>query len=313
MKSMYKYILTAVLFMALYPSAQSQNTSENGIGVDDVLVLPPLFEYPVAPDNLEWVERSNWLVEHFWDNFNFKQKSVGQNQLVHAFRTYVVPLHMADRESAIKSVKNLVKKLQKQPTLMLQFTQAAERTVYQPETAELIIDEVYVEFLKGLMSTKKIPDLRKARYKAQLQSLQNCMVGGKLPSFRFTDRNGVNQTYSQTGVPTIIEFGDFDCSDCRIVRLRLETDDELQSIVNEGKARIVFISPDVDEDTVTEWNHGVSKYPETWTVGRAMDLEEVLDLRIVPCLYIIDASGNIVSKNATTDAAIKYVKENMIQ
>ena len=305
--------------MCMYGHAQqlgttvemSDNTATQDEAANELLVLPPLFEYPVAPEDLEWTERSNWLVEHFWDNFDFKQNSVGQSQLVHAFSTYIVPLHMADRAVAIKGVKELIKKLQKNPSLLYQFTSAAERTIYTPQTSELMIDEVYIEFLKAVVSNKKIPALRKVRYEAQLKSLKNSMLGGPLPDFLFTDRQGNPSKYTSAGVPTIIEFGDFDCSDCRIARLRLETDDELQKLVNEGKARIMFISPDADDgEDVANWKAITKDYPQSWTVGKADGLDDVIDLRIVPCIYIVDSKGNIVSKSANTDSAREYVKEH---
>lgn len=299
--------------MAFAPAIMAQETADsvarNDVQADGVLVLPPLFEYPVAPEELAWDERSNWLAQHFWDSFDFKQKSVGQSQLLHAFRTYVVPLHMAERSIALEAVSDLLKKLQKSPTLLLQFTQAAERTIYEPQTAELLIDEVYVQFLKAIISHKKIPDLRKARYKAQMQSLGNCLVGSKMPAFNYVDRAGHKMAYTPAGVPTIIEFGDADCSDCRITRLRLETDDALQQLVKDGKAEILFISPDVDEESVEDWDGHVAGYPKDWKVGRAESLEDGLDLRVVPCLYLISAEGTIMSKSAGTDMAKEYVKQ----
>lgn len=285
------------------------NTPADTISAEGVLVLPPLFEYPIAPEDLSWNERSNWLVQHFWDTFDFKQKSVGQSQLLHAFRTYIVPMHMADREVALAEIDELLNKLKKSPSLLLQFTQAAERSIYEPQTADLIIDEVYVKFLKAITSNKKVPQLRKARYAAQLQSLENTLTGSKMPSFKYTDKNGVSSVYTNEGVPTIIEFGDVDCSDCRITRLRLETDTDLQKLVNEGKAAIYFISPDIADESVSEWYTHIAGYPADWKVGRAENLEDEIDLRIVPCLYVIGADGTIIYKNANTDTAREYVKQ----
>ena len=305
-------IMIASLLMVSPFRVWAQDVSvQESAEIDGPLVLPPLFDYPVAPEEMPWEERSNWLVEHFWDNFDFKQKSVGQSQLVHAFRTYVVPMHLADRDVAVKSVDALIKKIQKNPGLLLQFTQAAERTIYEPQTSELMIDEVYVRFLKAVTSNKKIPELRRARYKSHLNSLEHCLVNGPMPSFSFMDRSGSGATYTAVGVPTIIEFGDFDCSDCRITRLRLETDGELQDLVAQGKARILFINPDMDADSIEEWREAVKDYPENWTVGAGEDLDDSLDLRIVPCLYLIDASGRIVSKSASSESARAFVKSEV--
>lgn len=295
------------MFMACIPVFAQDNT-QTVTEPEGPLVLPPLFEYPVAPEEMPWTERSNWLVEHFWDNFDFKQKSVGQSQLLHAFRTYIVPMHLADKDVAVKSVDALIKKIQKNPGMLLQFTQAAERTLYEPSTSELLIDEIYVKFLKAIVSNKKIPELRRARYASQLKSLENCLAGATMPSFGYADPEGKKASYQNTGVPTIIEFGDYDCSDCRITRLRLETDSDLQNLVTEGKARILFISPDMDPESVDEWRQAVSNYPKTWTVGFGESLEDELDLRVVPCLYVVDKTGKIVMKGASADDAREFVK-----
>lgn len=304
-------MIASLLAMSPFRLWAQDMSAQEISGIDGPLVLPPLFEYPVAPDDMPWEERSNWLVEHFWDNFDFKQKSVGQSQLIHAFRTYVVPMHLAERDVAVKSVDALINKIQKNPGLLLQFTQAAERTIYEPQTSELMIDEVYVRFLKAVTANKKIPELRRARYKSQLNSLEHCLVNGPMPSFSFIDRTGSKSTYTPSGVPTIIEFGDFDCSDCRITRLRLETDGDLQDLVAQGKARIMFINPDMDMDNIEEWRGAVKGYPENWTVGVGEDLDDSLDLRIVPCLYLIDASGKIVTKSASSESARAFVKSEV--
>lgn len=306
--SRYRICMALAIMMSAMPLMAQDTLTSAADPADGPLVLPPLFEYPVAPDDMPWEDRSDWLVEHFWDNFNFKQKSLGQSQLVHAFRTYVVPMHLADRAVAVKSVDALIKKIQKKPGMLLQFTQAAERAIYDPQTAELLIDEVYLKFLQAVTRNKKIPELRRARYKSQLRALEHCLVNGPMPAFTFRDRDGAETAYAAAPVPTIIEFGDYDCSDCRITRLRLETDSRLQELVAEGKARILFISPDIDESGFDDWRDAVKDYPSGWTVGMAEGLDDELDLRVVPCLYLIDADGNIVSKSATSDSAREFVK-----
>lgn len=174
-----KIFIASLLVIAPFRLWAQDASAQAAAEIDGPLVLPPLFEYPVAPEEMPWEERSNWLVEHFWDNFDFKQKSVGQSQMIHAFRTYVVPMHLADKDVAVKSVDALIKKIQKNPGLLLQFTQAAERTIYEPQTSELMIDEVYVRFLKAVTANKKIPELRRARYKSHLNSLEHCLVNGR--------------------------------------------------------------------------------------------------------------------------------------
>lgn len=303
-------IASNILCLHAYADVAPQAPDTESANEETVLVLPPLFDYATAPEEIEsWADRSNWLVEHFWDNFDFKQKVVGQTQLNHAFKTYIVPMRFADAEVTMKSIKKLIGQLNKNSTLLIQFTKAAERNIYNPATSDMLIDEVYLEFLKALCNNKKVGDLHKARYLHQVKPLENTIIGRQMPKFGFEDHTGVNTEFSPEAITTIIEFGDPDCSECRITRLRLETDTYLQSLAKDGKLRILFISPEVAPEDMSSWRESVKDYPHYWTVGASEDLAEELDLRTTPCIYLIDAQRNIVSKNSTPEAIHRYMEE----
>ncbi len=210
-------------------------------------------------------------------------------------------MRFADAEVALKSIDKLISKLKKQPGLLLQFTMAAERSTYDPATSEAIIDEIYLPFLKALAADKKLPNLRKARYASQLKALDGCLVGDYMKSFEFDDRNGVRTRYNPTAKLTVIEFGDPTCSECRIMKLRMETDALIKQAASDGKLDIMFIIPDADPDAGDDWRADVIDYPHFWTVGATSDLEETIDLRYTPCVYVIGPDKRIVSKNADID------------
>lgn len=312
MQLFYKHIPILILsFISLTSAAQepAQATSETPTEEPTVTILPPLFEYPVVPDEItDWQERSNWLVEHFWDALDLKQKAVGQAQLNHAFKTWIVPMRFADGDVVLKSVDKLLSKLQKNPGLLLQFTMAAERNIYDPLTADAIIDDVYLPFLTSVTSCKKLPDVRKARYKAQLSSLQGSRVGDQLKNFEFMSREGEKTKFIPNAKYTMIEFGDPDCSECRILRLRLETDDTIQNAATSGQLQIYFIIPDIAPDDTT-WRDLVKDYQHFWTVGAAEGLDEEIDLRYTPCIYLVDSTGKIVLKNATLQEIRDFVSQ----
>lgn len=275
----------------------------------EVTVLPPLFEYPVVPAEItDWKESSNWIIEHFWDNFDTKQKAVGQSQLNHAFKTFAVPMRFADSKVVYKAVDKLIDRVKKNPSLLLQLTMAAERNIYDPFTSEGMIDEIYLPFLKAVLAQKKLPEIRKARFRAQYESLHGCLVGDVMKNFDFTDTHGNNSLFVPTSVYTVIEFGDPDCSECRILKLRLETDSEIQRSVADGKMQIYFIIPDVDPDEGDSWQELVKDYPHSWVVGAASDLEEKMDLRVTPCLYVVGPDGKIISKNADIDTLKSIIR-----
>ncbi len=284
--------------LAIY--AQNQQSAQT------VIEIEPLFQYPSAPEELEGIQaKSAWLMQHFWDSFDFKNKNtVDQTALNHAFKIYSVPMRWAPKEDVIASSERILKLLDKNPTLLLQFTKAAEENLYGPR-AEAWIDEVYLLYLRALVNNKKIADIRKARYVDQLKTLEASAVGNLAPRFTFTDMYGNEGQYFPMSTFTIIEFGDPDCDDCRMSRLKMEASASLSNLVNQGKVNILFIIPDADDT----WTASVADYPRQWTIGASDNAGDVYDLRYVPSFYVIDTDGKILHKNITVQQAIQAATE----
>lgn len=292
-------ILAAALVGGISPLYGQATPSENRI------VIQPLFEYPVAPESIPGLtDKSNWLLEHFWDSFDFKSnKAVDQNALNHAFMVYTGPMRLGDRDVAIVQTDKLIDKLAKNPTYLVQFTKAAEENLYGPR-AEVLIDEIYVKFLQALVKNKKIPEARRARYQRQLTQLSNTLKGAVPPSFNFTTPTGVSETF-RPGWLTVIEFGDPSCADCRYAKLKMNTDLKFSELVEKGKVNVLFIIPDPDE----EWEKELEGFPPLWHSGASDTVSDIYDIRSTPTLYVIGTDGKILLKTGRVDEAINMAKQ----
>lgn len=303
MTNLKKIFLTTALFVApaTHCVLTAATPNQNSTAKPDIIVINPLFEYPVAPEDLpDLADKSNYLMEHFWDNMDFKTKSaVDQIALNDAFNVYVAPMQFAGKDNVVKSVGNLIKKLQKNHTLMLQFTMAAEESLYG-DRARIWIDEIYIPFLEALDKTKKIPDVRKIRYRRQMRLLKNTQPGNPAPEFAFTSPDGREQKYFPMSTPTIIEFGDPTCEDCRMTRLKMESNASLINAVNSGRVNVLFIIPSADDS----WAEHVIGYPANWTTGASDSVDDIYDIRLSPTLYVIDGNGKIIAKNIDVATAI---------
>lgn len=265
-----------------------------------VVVVSPLFEYPVAPEEIGGIqEKAAWVAEHFWDPMNFKKAPVDQSALNHAMSVYVTSFRWAPKEDAEKSLSALLAKLEKNPTLMFQFVKAAEENLYGPR-AELWSDEAYLPFLQAIVKNKKITALRRARYERQQKLIEATMVGNEAPAFEYKDIAGGLQMYRPDDRISIIEFGDPGCSDCRMARLRMESNVALGDLVKDDKVAIYFINRDPEEG----WAAEVASYPHNWSIGAAADIDEIYDLRNTPSMYVVDADRKIVAKNVNVNDAI---------
>lgn len=303
-KILRKYILiiVALLVVTFASAAQESDGQQPSSGA---MTVNALFEYPTAPEEINGLAaKSEWLLQHFWDQMDFKQKSVDQTALNHAFSVYVVPMRFASKNVADKSVADLLKKLKKNPGLLYQFTRAAEENIYSPK-ATVWIDEIYLQFLNTAIANKKIANSRKLRWQVQKKQIENCLVGQPMIPFNLQDRSGKEGPFSPGNLMTVIEFGDPGCDDCRISRLKMESNAALMQKVKSGELAVYFIVTDPESSWVLE----TLDYPKSWTVAAATTADDDLDLRATPSFYVIGADGKILAKNVTVNEAISIVTQ----
>lgn len=279
-----------------------ENTDSAEVFDRGVMYVTPLFEYPIAPNDIEsFSGKCDWLAENFWKSLDVKSKdAVDQIKLNHAFSTYASTCQYATKEKVSIAIDKLMKNIQKNPTLLLQFTKAAEESIYGPR-AEVWIDELYVKILRNALASKKFPKSRKPRYEYQLKVLEGSMIGSTPATFDFKRPDGDAAKYFPMTTPTIIIFGDPDCDDCRRSRLRMETNVAFTKALSDGKLNVLYIIPDPTDG----WEKKVNGFPRNWTIGASETVADLYDMRQSPEIYLIDASGKIVEKHIDTLSAME--------
>ncbi|MDE6559602.1 MAG: DUF5106 domain-containing protein [Muribaculaceae bacterium] len=285
-----------------------------GVGVEaqsmsDQIVIPPLFEYPMAPESLPDLQtKSDWLMDHFWDSMDFTNPgSVNQSALNDAMNVYGAAAMYASKSKAKSSVENLVKNLKGNPTLMFQFAKGAEEVFYGPR-AIAWIDELYIPFLKGVLSEKSISSDRKRRYEDLLIMLQKNALGAKFADLRLTLSNGRHKEFHPETPLTLIEFGNPDCDDCKFARMKLEMASDLMEMVDSKELQIAFIVADSMPEDEADVLNLLKEYPSTWTAGISYGGDDVYDIRHTPSFYIIDKKGTILEKNLDVSDAVNAIR-----
>lgn len=78
------------------------------------------FPYPSVPENLTTLyDRSDYLIEHFWERCNLKSAFSYRDKFKQAFSDYVGIIPYANRDVVTKSVAELIKEVKKNPANML--------------------------------------------------------------------------------------------------------------------------------------------------------------------------------------------------
>ena len=299
MKRTVTYLLSLTLIFATFLPVKAQDETSKAVGI----VIEPLFEYPVAPDELESLQdKTDYLMKNFWNQFDFKAKTaVDQYALNDAFETYCAFMPHASEKVVISSVDDLIGKLKKNPTLTYQFTKAAEEILYGPRS-RMWIDQIYVKFLENLVSNKKIDDTKKAKYKDQLSILKSSMNGAKAYQFGYVTLDGTRKQFYPKSKYTLIEFGNPDCDECRFSKLKMDISSVLNDMINDKTLDVYFIIADSGaDDSLLQMT---KDYPSKWEIGQSSDAEDYYDLRATPSIYIIGQDGKIIAKNVNIDTAI---------
>ena len=105
--------------------------------------------------------------------------------------------------------------------------------------------------------------------------------------------NGDAARYFPMATPTIIIFGNPDCDDCRMGKLRMQSNVAFSKAVADGKVNVLFIIPDAEEG----WQSQLTDFPSNWTVGASDSVADIYDLREIPEVYVIGSDGKVVKKH----------------
>ena len=260
------------------------------------------FEYPQAPESrTSLTERADYVVEHFWDKCNLKASFSHKEKMTEAFTDYVTYIQYATKDIALKSINELIEKAKKTPKNMLTLGQIAEETLYS-DSALFWSDELYLQFASAVTSTKKLSKAEKARYVHHTTILENSMVGNIPKNFKFVSLDGAKIEFDTIKSSAIILFfNDIDCTDCRLAKVRLATDLNLNRLIDNGIIKIVSIYPG---DPTDEWKEDAKNYPKNWIVGACDDVNAMFDMRVIPAIYQLDENHVIIAKNLNADGII---------
>ena len=289
-------IISLLTIVGVSASAQVQ-TAEQQSGT--------LFAYPLAPDTCSTLEsRCNFIIAHFWDNFDISKPITDAAAFERTLRDYVDFFRYAHRNVVLASVRDLVNKAQSNTSNLQMLGAVAERALYGPQ-AEYWSDEVYIAFIKPLAASKQLPKEERERYAAQLARMNRVQPGAEL-DFEFTDIDG-NKTRLSALTDSvsiyILLFID-DTTDSTIGRVRLSTDVALNELINSGQAKLVCLSVNKYSN---DWASAAAGYATNWTFGCGADLKQELDLRSLPCCYLLDSDRTVMNKSMSVETLITAV------
>lgn len=268
-----------------------------------------LFDFPVAPDTCSNIEsRCNYSIQHFWDNCNLTKPFEAQNDslLMDAMITYFDIMKAgANLNVSLASARELMFKSQANHDNFLKLMAMAEYLLYYHDYE--ILDDLYLTFAQSASDASWMKKDAREHYAQQVKRINASKLGQTMLNFEFTSITGARKRLydvkSNGAKMYVLMFSDND-SGSSIERMRLNTDVALSRVVASGEVEVINI---VVGDTPKKWDSDSQSYASTWIVGASKDVAGKIDLRIMPCIYILDEYFNVIAKNKTVD----FVKKLM--
>lgn len=268
-----------------------------------------LFDFPVAPDTCSNIEsRCNYSIQHFWDNCNLTKPFEAQNDslLMDAMITYFDIMKAgANLNVSLASARELMFKSQANHDNFLKLMAMAEYLLYYHDYE--ILDDLYLTFAQSAAYASWMKKDAREHYAQQVKRINASKLGQTMLNFEFTSITGARKRLydvkSNGAKMYVLMFSDND-SGSSIERMRLNTDVALSRVVASGEVEVINI---VVGDTPKKWDSDSQSYASTWIVGASKDVAGKIDLRIMPCIYILDEYFNVIAKNKTVD----FVKKLM--
>lgn len=289
-------------------SDKSQNKSVETV----VTEKKQIFKLPEIPISLNTPEgRSDYLIRHYWDNFNFKD-TLSISNLEAAEQFFVDFVDISSRISiptAKEGISIFMQRTSQNLKIQNFFIDLLDKYLYDPNSP-MRNEELYIPVLEYLVAS---PDARvedKIRTEYRLEMALKNRPGNLATDFKFADGAGkVRKLSDISNKYVLLYFNNPGCSGCREVTAQIAA----SAFSKSPKLTILAVYPDTD---LAEWKKAQHEIPEGWINGHSPNGEvmekKLYDLKAIPTLYLLNKDRKVLLKDASWAQIEMYLSLNLM-
>lgn len=263
------------------------------------------FPFPEIPAMLtQPEERKAYLLEHYWDRFNFGDTTLVNNREV-TEQGFVNQISLladgATPEKVIReSLKNWCSRFMPEAQARQVMMQLADDYLYNPNSP-FYNEGLYGVYLETMLEVLPEEDARRSSFDFKLRLLRRNKVGDKATDFSYYLPDGQKKSLATTstrGNRLLLVFYDPECESCHEVLREMTADASLAGAVKAGRVTVLAVYTEGNQEA---WRKGLADMPEGWIIGtdRQKVKEEALyDLKAMPSLYLLDGQKRVLLKDA---------------
>ena len=260
--------------------------------------LPEVPAMIIAP-----VERANYLVAHYWKNFDFADTAMLHSEQFEKeiFPNYLGFLGAASLEKASGSLASLLNGMQGDTAVYNFFISNLEHYLYDPNSP-MRNEDLYIPVVKQMIASPAVDPTEKMRLEDRLSLAMKNRPGDKAADFVYTTDSGrTGRLYGLKSDWLILFFNNPGCPACRDIADEMMASGVIPHLIETKKLIVLGIYPDED---LTAWFEYGASFPKEWIYARDKSQiireKELYDLKAIPTVYLLDYQKRVVIKDAVT-------------
>ena len=264
----------------------------------------------LPPSTLNPEEHRAYMVEHYWDKFDFSDTlfiaEVDTSHMATAFAIYAtgyVPDSLAH-----SAMSRLMQKASASRKMFAYFMTLSEMVLHDPNSP-LRDDEKYIPVLEAAIASPLYDEYERMPYEYDLKVAMKNRVGHKANDFVYTlssERSA--RMYNVKAEYLLIFISNQGCPMCRDIREQLMASPLLNELSERGKFKVLVIYPDKDLEA---WREHLGDYPSSWInaydKGGVITEQNLYDLKAIPALYLLNKDKIVMAKDCTDVEYIEHL------
>lgn len=274
------------------------------------------FTLPAVPVMLQSAEdRLNFVVQHYWDNFDFKDTAyihapdVTEQALVD-YMDLLARVPSALSDSCLTRTMNAAGQEGK---MLTYFAETLRRYLFDPNSP-IRNEEMYEPIGRFLATSSMVDEAVRSRARHDLKLIGMNRVGTVAADFVYTLPSGMQKRMHGINSPyTLLLFYNPDCHGCAETLAAMKSSSILNNPAVMKQVKILAFYPDEDREV---WQNHQSEIPATWINSYDKELtvltEELYDLKAMPTLYLLDKEKKVVLKDVPVGAVEEYFENKSL-
>lgn len=306
------YVLTVALCCLLVAcGGKKQKTGAEAQKMETLAFTLP--EVPVMLQSVE--DRLNFIVQHYWDNFNFKDTAyihvpdVTEQALVN----YLDLLPRVSMSLADSSLTRTLRNAAGEEKMLEYFVGTLRRYLYDPNSP-IYSEELYEPVSRFLATSSVVDEADRSRAQHDLKLIRMNKIGTVAADFIYTLPSGVQKRMHGISSPyTLLLFYNPDCHGCTETLAAMKSSSVLNRPDIMNQVKILAFYPDEDYDV---WVNHQSEIPVAWVNSYDKDLtiltQELYDLKAMPTLYLLDKDKKVILKDVSVGEIEDYFQNKLL-